>query len=66
MEDKMTVKEMVAEITACDCEYVTYGDGDLGKPIAKADAIADISSMEDDMIGEGTWYPCDEDGKILE
>ena len=50
--------EMLAEIAASDAEYVTYGDGDLGVPVSKADAMEDIASMDPLSIGDGTWYPC--------
>ena len=50
--------EMLAEIAASDVEYVTYGDGDLGVPVSKADAMEDIASMDPLSIGDGTWYPC--------
>ena len=61
-----TAKEMTAEIKRSKSAYVTYGYSDLGIPVKKADAIRDISSMEDEMIGEGTWYECDADGKVTE
>jgi hypothetical protein len=50
--------EMLAEIAASDAEYVTYGDGDLGVPVLRADAMDDIASMDPLSIGDGTWYPC--------
>ena len=59
-------KEMVDEIKASSSDYVTYGDSDLGMPIKKEDAIRDIESMDDEVIGEGTWYECDKDGGITE
>jgi len=59
-----TVAEMVAEISACDSEYVTYGSSDLGIPVLRVDAIRDISSMDDEQIGSGTWYPCDRFGVV--
>jgi len=61
----MTKKELVAEIEASESEYVTYGDGDLGMPIKREDALADIKNMSDDIIGEGDWYECDSEGKII-
>lgn len=60
-----TVKEMIIELEASDSEYVTYGESDLGIPILREDAISDISSMEDEQIGNGTWYECDSKGKII-
>jgi len=60
-----TKKEMLlAEIRASKSAYVTYGDGDLGIPIERMAAIADIESMDDEQIGDGTWYECDETGKV--
>ena len=50
--------EMLAEIAASDAKYITYGDGDLGIPVSKADALDDIASMDPLSIGDGTWYPC--------
>jgi len=46
-------------------EFVTYGDGDLGIPMAIDEAIRDFESFDDDQIGEGTWYVCDSEGKVL-
>ena len=60
-----TVKEMVAELEASNSEYVTYGSSDLGVPVKREDAIADISGMDDEQIGEGTWYECDETGAVI-
>ena len=45
-------------------EYVTYGDGDLGVPVPIFDAQADFEQMDDDQIGEGTWYVCDKNGRV--
>ena len=56
---------MLAEIKAIPAKYVSYGDGDLGIAVKKADAIRDIESMAPESIGEGTWYPCDKNGKEL-
>lgn len=61
-----TVKQMIEEIQASKSAHITYGDGDLGIPVYREDAIKDILSMEDEQIGEGTWYECDEDGNITE
>lgn len=61
-----TAKEMAAEIEVSKSEYVTYGEGDLGIPVKREDAIADILGMDDEMIGEGTWYECDAEGNITE
>jgi hypothetical protein len=64
MSDTKTVAEMVAELRACDSEYVTYGSSDLGIPVLRVDAIQDILNMEDEQIGPGTWYACDSFGLI--
>ena len=61
-----TVKDMVKELEGSKSDYVTYGDGDLGIPVRREDAILDIGAMEDIQIGEGTWYECDENGNITE
>ncbi|MBW2993930.1 hypothetical protein KY315_00745 [Candidatus Woesearchaeota archaeon] len=61
-----TVAQLLDEIKASKSAYITYGDGDIGVPMKKEDALADIASMEDHQIGEGTWYECDEDGNITE
>ena len=61
-----TAKEMVAEIGASKSAYVTYGESDLGIAVKREDAIADISTMDDEMIGEGTWYECNSKGKVIE
>jgi len=60
-----TAKEMANEIEASSSEYVTYGESDLGTPVKREDAIADILSMDDDMIGPGDWAECDSEGNIL-
>jgi len=59
-----TAKEMAAEITASKSEYVTYGEGDLGLPVKREEAIADILAMDDELIGEGTWYECNSQGVV--
>jgi hypothetical protein len=61
-----TAKELASEVAASKSEYVTYGDGDLGIPVRREDAIADILDMDDDIIGDGTWYECDAEGNIKE
>ena len=58
-------EEMLAELRASKAKYVTYGDGDLGTPFTRASAIKDIESMDEDSVGEGTWYECNEKGEIL-
>ena len=60
-----TVKQMVAEIENSNAEYVTYGESNLGIAVKREDAIADIATMDDEQIGEGTWYECDEDGHLF-
>lgn len=59
-----TVKQMVEELKASTSEYVTYGDSDIGTPVKREDAILDIEAMDDEQIGDGTWYECDEDGEL--
>lgn len=64
-----TVKDMVEELISAKesgVYYVTYGESDIGMPIQIDDAIADISSMDDEIIGEGTWYECDKHGNAIE
>lgn len=61
-----TAKEMTDEIRASSSAYVTYGESDLGIPVPRDEAIADIESMDDEMIGDGTWYECDETGAVSE
>jgi len=59
-----TAKEMAAEIQASESEYITYGASDVGIPVKKTDAIKDILSMDDEMIGDGDWYECDQNGEV--
>jgi hypothetical protein len=59
-----TARQLADEIRASDCEYVTYGDSDIGNPVPKEEAILDIESMDDEMIGDGTWYECDSNGNV--
>jgi len=59
-----TKKDLLEEIEASSSDYVTYGDGDLGIPIRREDAIKDIASMEDEQIGEGDWEECDSNGNF--
>lgn len=61
-----TSKQMVTEIEAARSAYITYGEGEIGTPVKKEEAIADILAMDDEMIGDGTWYECDEVGNIIE
>lgn len=63
---RKTAKQMADEIRASKSAYVTYGEADLGTPIKREDAIADIEAMDDEMIGEGTWAECDEHWNIKE
>jgi len=58
-----TAQQLANEIKNSSSEYVTYGESDLGIAVKREDAIADILSMDDEMIGEGTWYECDEAGE---
>lgn len=59
-----SAKEMVAEIEASKSDYVTYGESEIGIPVKKEDAIADILGMNDEMIGEGAWCECDKNGNV--
>jgi len=59
-----TAIQMANEIRSSSSAFVTYGDSDLGIPVAKDDAIADIMTMDDEQIGDGTWYECDETGAV--
>jgi hypothetical protein len=67
LRDEMkTAKQMADEIRASGSDFVTYGESDLGVPVRRADAISDIEAMDDEMIGAGTWYECDENGTVTE
>lgn len=59
-----TAKQMADEIRSSGSKFVTYGEGDLGIPIERENAIRDIESMADESIGEGTWFECDEKGVV--
>uniref|UniRef100_A0A6M3LX41 Uncharacterized protein n=1 Tax=viral metagenome TaxID=1070528 RepID=A0A6M3LX41_9ZZZZ len=59
-----TKKDLLEEIKASRSDFVTYGDGDLGIPIRREDALRDIASMDDDQIGDGDWEECDPRGEI--
>jgi hypothetical protein len=59
------IAEAIRMESLVGADFVTYGDGDLGVAIPIFDAIVDFESMEDDQIGEGTWYVCDKDGNII-
>ena len=61
-----TVSQLLAEIAASKSKYVTYGASDIGIPVLREDALADIASMDDEQIGDGTWYECDENGAVDE
>ena len=62
----MTKAQLIDELKNSDAEYVTYGDGDLGIPVLRTDAIRDIESMDDESIGDGTWYECDSEGNLVD
>jgi hypothetical protein len=64
MKIKKTARQMADELRASWSEYVTYGGDSLGIPIGRESAIRDIEGMDDDQIGEGTWYECDSTGNI--
>ena len=62
------VNQMVSELIEAKnqgVEFVSYGGGGLGMAIEIDSAIADIKNMDDEMIGEGTWYACDEHGEEI-
>lgn len=64
-----TANDMVKELIEAKNSgvlYVTYGESDIGIPVEIDDAIADISAMDDEIIGEGTWYECDDHGNVSE
>ena len=62
---KKTAKQLADEMRASKSAFVTYGESDLGIPIKREDAISDIESMADEMIGRGTWYECDAEGTVV-
>ena len=59
-----TAKQMLIEIKKSDSEHITYGEGDLGVPILRTEAVTDILAMDNETIGDGTWYECDENGNL--
>jgi hypothetical protein len=59
-------QKIADDIRASAGEFITYGEGDLGMPIAKKDAIADFEGMDDEVIGDGAWYDCDKFGNIID
>jgi hypothetical protein len=59
-----TAKELASEIAASKSDYVTYGESEIGLPVKRADAIADILAMDDELVGEGTWYECNSQGVV--
>ena len=61
-----TAKQMADEMRSSTSKFVTYGNSDLGIPIQRELAIIDIEQMDDEMIGDGTWYECDENGNIID
>lgn len=66
-EKKVAILNAIVDAYNGGAEYITYGDGDLGGAV-KIDgaygALVDIQSMDDDQLGECTWFVCDENGKI--
>jgi hypothetical protein len=66
--DKKTAMEMLSELIDAQergVKFVTYGDGDLGVPVTIEDAIDDVAQMDDDMIGNGFWQECCENGQPI-
>lgn len=63
-----TVNEMIQELKAAKnlgVNFVSYGYSDLGMPVDINEAISDIQQMDDELIGEGTWYACDHNGNKI-
>ena len=51
-------------------EFVTYGDGDLGIPMAIDEAIRDFEAMEEHQIGTVDYnvnglFECNSEGRVL-
>lgn len=63
---KVTMLNGIIDAYNDGADYVTYGDGDLGVPVKINDALTDIINMDPESIGDGTWYVCDETGKVAE
>lgn len=57
---KTAKEQLVAELRASRVKYVA--DVISGKPQLRTDMIADVAHMDDELIGEPEWYPCDEYG----
>ena len=64
MKTKAELIDALEDARQQGVQFVTYGDGDLGVPVAIDEAIKDFEVMEDQQIGAGTWFPCDEVGTI--
>jgi hypothetical protein len=63
-----TSVEMTEELKSAKsggAAYVGYGESELNIPIEIDDAILDISSMDDEMIGVGTWIELDSEGNEI-
>ncbi len=60
----MDKKTMLQQMRESNSEFVTYGDGDLGMPIERLSAIADIEAMDDENF-QGDWYDCDCEGNVI-
>ncbi|MFZ4525659.1 MAG: hypothetical protein ACOYOE_08950 [Chlorobium sp.] len=64
MKTKAEMIDILEDARQRGVQFVTYGDGDLGVPVAIDEAIKDFEAMEDQQIGEGDWFPCDNAGTI--
>jgi len=64
MKTKAELIDALEDARQQGVQFVTYGDGDIGVPVAIDEAIKDFEAMEDQQIGAGTWFPCDEAGTI--
>lgn len=62
--DKSKFLKSLKEAKKDGTRFVTYGESDLGIPVAIDDAIVDIESMNAEYFGDCGWYACDETGRI--
>ena len=68
--NRLAVKDQLNEAAEQGVQFVTYGDGDLGVPVAIDDAIRDFEAMEDQQIGNVEYgvdglFECDSEGRIV-
>jgi hypothetical protein len=64
MKTKAELIDALEDARQQGVQFVTYGDGDIGVPVAIDEAIKDFEAMEDQQIGAGDWFPCDNAGII--